>query len=200
MKVGILALQGDFEAHHRKLLELEVTPFYIKHPYQVSAVSALILPGGESTTMLRLLTAEFKQTLVDAIRSGLPVLATCAGCILLASGVSHPRQESLSLLDIDVTRNAYGRQRESFIERALSWTKIGADLVRELTMEKQESSLEGTFIRAPQITRTGSAVEVLIEYRNSPVLVRQRNILACTFHPELSDTSSTIHKMLTKLS
>lgn len=199
--IGILALQGDFEAHQRKLSELGVAPLLVKKPEQLAALSGLILPGGESTTMLRLLNADFQIAIKQAVDRKMTVLATCAGCILLAQHVSNPEQESLQLLDIDVTRNAYGRQVDSFITTALAWTTRGQDICRQVLRENSgEINQEGVFIRAPQIVRTGPGVEVLITERGLPVLVKQQNILAATFHPELSVTGSVVHRLLLALS
>ena len=147
--------------------------------------------------LLRLSRGALQTALKERIAAGLPVLATCAGTILLASGVENPRQESLGLLDIDVRRNAYGRQVDSFIDPSLSWTASGRAALDELDVGKRDSKMtvEGVFIRAPKITRVGSEAETLIERQGDPVFVRQGNIFAATFHPELSAKASSLHEL-----
>jgi pyridoxal 5'-phosphate synthase pdxT subunit len=198
--IGILALQGDFQAHQEKLHELGAKSLLIREPYQLNAVEGLIIPGGESTTMLKLLSLELREELTKRIQVGLPVFATCAGCILLAKHVIEPEQESFGLIDIDVRRNAYGRQVNSFITSNLKWTDRGLQATQHLNSVNNATELEGVFIRAPQITRTGSEVDVLIEHKNesnipSPVLVRQKNIFAATFHPELSSNCKIFYQL-----
>ncbi|MCC6221704.1 MAG: pyridoxal 5'-phosphate synthase glutaminase subunit PdxT, partial [Deltaproteobacteria bacterium] len=122
IKIGVLALQGDFQAHRDKLSSLGVSSIEVRKAEQLSNISGLILPGGESPAMLKLMDAKFRRSIRDIASDGLAVLATCAGIILLAKNVFSPRQESLNVLDIDVTRNAYGRQKDSFIEERLEWT------------------------------------------------------------------------------
>ena len=174
-RIGVLAVQGDFEAHARALRHVGAAPVLVKHARQVAQVEGLILPGGESTTLLKFLS---EDSLLEAIREmaakGRPVFGTCAGAILMASEVSHPPQRSLALMDITIRRNAYGRQLSSFIARGNAsgyWS---------------DASLEMVFIRAPIIERVGPGVEVMAECRGSAVLVRQQHLLAATFHPELT--------------
>jgi len=169
-RVGVLALQGDFEAHRKALERAGADAVEIRTARQLDEIDALILPGGESTTMLRLLDEE---ELFDPLRRfgrQKPIFGTCAGTILLATEVMNPAQRSLGLMDIAVERNGYGRQLDSRIV-TLPWNGAG---------------LEAVFIRAPIIRRTGQQVKVLAEYRGMPVLVQQGRHLAATFHPELT--------------
>jgi 5'-phosphate synthase pdxT subunit len=176
MKIGVLAIQGDFAAHARALVRSGVSPSEVRTEYDLYGIDGLILPGGESTTMLKLLTEENLIEPVKALAlSGRPLFGTCAGAILLAKEVANPAQPSLSLLDIGIERNAYGRQVDSFIGEA--WTVL------------EGGPLEAVFIRAPRIKRVGLEVEVLADVGGEPVFVREKNILAATFHQELTDDS-----------
>jgi 5'-phosphate synthase pdxT subunit len=184
MLCGVLALQGDWAAHAAVLRTLGVEFAHVRTARELDEVDALILPGGESTAMLRLMEEEgLAARLADRVRGGLPVLATCAGVILLA-GTTHPSQPSLGLLDIDVERNAYGRQVHSRV--------AAVELVDELGAHDK---IEGVFIRAPKITRIGADVIVLGRLGADPVLIRQGGIIAATFHPELTD-DHRIHRLL----
>jgi pyridoxal 5'-phosphate synthase pdxT subunit len=177
-RIGVLAIQGDFEAHASALREAGAEAVLVRKPEELASLDGLIVPGGESTTMLKFLERDnFLEKLTDFVRSK-PTFGTCAGCILLAQEVLHPRQQSLAVLDATVERNAYGRQIDSSIEQAES--KIGP--------------IEMVFIRAPRIVRVGNEVEVLAERDGSPVLVRQGHLLAATFHPELS-TDRRVHRL-----
>ncbi len=179
-KVGVLALQGDFEAHEKALRRAGAEPVEVRSAADLQKVSGLVIPGGESTTMLKLLEEE---KLVEPLREFAqehPVFGTCAGAILLASGVSHPSQPSLGLMDIDIERNAYGRQLDSRIAH--------------LRLEGTGAGLEAVFIRAPIIRRVGANVKVLAEYQDTPVLVEQGKHLVATFHPELTGDPS-VHLM-----
>jgi 5'-phosphate synthase pdxT subunit len=179
-KIGILAIQGDFSAHTKALTESGAEAVEIRNPSGLANIDALILPGGESTTMLKFLE---RGNFLDALKefaSQKPVFGTCAGSILLAREVRHPAQVSLGLLDAIVERNAYGRQIDSSILTAP--TALGAE------------PLEMVFIRAPRIVETGPEVEVLARRDGFPVLVRQGRILAATFHPELS-TDRRVHQL-----
>ena len=170
LRLGVLALQGDYQAHTKAFREAGVEPFEVRTADELKQADALVLPGGESTTMLKLL---HREKLWDGLRefvSSKPVFATCAGAILLAQQVTKPAQESLGAVDIDVERNGYGRQLQSSVEKV---PFEGVDL-------------EAVFIRAPIIRRTGAAVEVLASHNGHPVLVRQGKRLVATFHPELS--------------
>lgn len=176
-RVGVLALQGDFAAHAEALREAGAEPLLVRTPEALrfagsKSLDGLVLPGGESTTFLKFLE---RDNLLGALASFVrekPVFGTCAGCILLAHEVTHPAQQSLDAMDIDVERNAYGRQIDS--------------AVVEADTRLPGPPLEMVFIRAPLIRRAGPAVEVLAERDGFPVLVREGNCLASTFHPELS--------------
>ncbi len=204
MKVGVLALQGDFDAHLRKLRSCGVDGVEVRRAGELAGLNGLVIPGGESTTLLRLAGPELRAALVSAIKDGLPTLATCAGLILLANRVKNPSQESLELLDAGVERNGFGRQIDSFIEPELSLSSAGrAELAAALERSKGSdgssaepaADFEGVFIRAPRITDIGPNVKVLAELNGEPVLIRERNVLAGTFHPELSGGESPVHKL-----
>ncbi|MCI0349208.1 MAG: pyridoxal 5'-phosphate synthase glutaminase subunit PdxT [Acidobacteriales bacterium] len=171
--IGVLALQGDFDAHRRRVEELDANAVLVRKPEELDAVDALIIPGGESTTFLKFLEQDgFLEKLRQFVRTK-PTFGTCAGAILLAKEVENPPQQTLGALDIRVRRNAYGRQIESSIRQG------------ETTLDG--SPLEMVFIRAPRIEHVGKAVEVLAKASNDPVLVRQGKVMAATFHPELSE-------------
>ena len=184
LTIGVLALQGAYEAHAQTLRVLGATPKLVRVPEDLVGVAGLIMPGGESTTMLKFLERngffEVLQTFVQTT----PPFGTCAGAILLASQVEHPAQKSLGALDITVERNAYGRQIDSTILKAETALPGGP--------------LEMVFIRAPRITRVGPGVETLASREGFPVLVRSGHLLAATFHPELSD-DTRIHKLFLDL-
>ena len=185
MKVGILALQGDFEAHARVLARLGVEWSYVKRAEDLRGVDALILPGGESTTFLKLLEGNgFAEALRRLPAEGKPLFGTCAGAILLAKEVTRPGQPSLGLVDVTIERNAYGRQVESAVRRGRSTLK--------------DAPLEMVFIRAPIIRRVGEGVRVLAECDSLPVAVEQGNCLLATFHPELT-SDTTLHEHLLRL-
>lgn len=185
--VGLLALQGDFDAHRKALSERGVESVEIRVPSDLDGVAGLVLPGGESTTMLKLMEGTgLDSRLVDLIRAGLPVLATCAGVILLAREVRHPAQRSLPILDILVERNAYGRQIDSAV--------VDLEVADPRTLGS--ATLEGVFIRAPRVTEVGEGVRILARRGGDPVLLRQGKVLAATFHPELSPGSPVIDLFL----
>ncbi len=195
-RVGVLALQGNFEAHHQRLVELGEQPLLVKKASELDAISAIVLPGGESTTMLKLIDDVFFAKLQQLIRHGLPVLATCAGVILLAKGVTNPAQRSLAVLDVDVERNSYGRQVDSFIDAALPWTDAGRIWATSAlaSFPDEAAVLEAVFIRAPRITRTGKMVEILAANSDGdPLLIREGAIVAATFHPEQSLHARSVH-------
>jgi pyridoxal 5'-phosphate synthase pdxT subunit len=176
MKLGVLALQGAFREHVEALQALDADVSLVKRPEHLAGIDGIVLPGGESTTMDKLLdTSELREPLTARLRDGLPTLATCAGLILLASEVvdGRPDQRPLGLLDVTARRNGYGRQRESF-EAQLA--------VRDLP----GGTFRGVFIRAPKVERIGPAVDVLATHEDMPVLGRQARILFASFHPELS--------------
>jgi len=181
--VGVLALQGDFAAHRRALARLGAASVAVRKPADLAGVDALVLPGGESTAMLRGMDRDrLEAPLADFIRSGRPVLGTCAGAILLARRVRNPPQRSFGALDIDVERNGYGTQIDSFSA--------------PLEAEGPLTGLLGVFIRAPRIRRVGPDVTVLARERGEPVLVRHGPIWAATFHPELTDDDRVLRAWL----
>jgi len=187
MKVGVLAIQGDFDAHRRRLEELGADVTLVRKPEQLDEIEALVIPGGESTTFLKILGEKGFQKLGDFVRSK-PTFGTCAGCIMLAREVENPAQKGLGALDITVRRNAYGRQIDSFI----------APSSVEDAVEAGGGPLEMVFIRAPKIANVGPGVEVLARQGDDPVLVRQGKALAATFHPELSD-DRRVHAFFLKM-
>jgi pyridoxal 5'-phosphate synthase pdxT subunit len=185
VKIGILAVQGDFEAHAAMLAELGVETIEVRTVKDLEGCDGLILPGGESTTQLQFLQEE---GLCDAVRKfaadGHAIFGTCAGAILLATKVENPEQASLGLLEMTVLRNAYGRQ-------------IASDIVIGSCRLKDEP-LEMVFIRAPIIESVGAGVEVLAEYAGKPALVQKGRLMAATFHPELT-SDTTVHKHFLEL-
>jgi 5'-phosphate synthase pdxT subunit len=184
LTIGVLALQGAYEAHAQTLRLLGATPRLVRTPEDLEGIAGLIMPGGESTTMLKFLERNnFFATLQSFVHTT-PTFGTCAGAILLANEVQHPAQKSLNALDITVERNAYGRQ-------------IDSTILNEPT-SLPGGPLEMVFIRAPRITRTGPAVETLATREGCPTLVRSGNILAATFHPELS-SDTRVHKLFLDL-
>jgi pyridoxal 5'-phosphate synthase pdxT subunit len=169
-RIGVLALQGAFDAHARALERLGHETRRVRAPRDLEGLDGLVLPGGESTVQLRLLERFGLRDAVDAfVASGAPVLATCAGLILAAREVTNPAQPSFGWLDVSVARNAWGRQVESF------------------EAVDDSGQLPLVLIRAPRITRVGEGVEVLATLRGEPVLVRQANVTGATFHPELTE-------------
>src|SRR6202045_4578268 len=185
MKIGVLALQGDFDAHRRRLEELGAEVVLIKKPGQLDEIDGLVIPGGESGTFLKLLGEAGFEKLKQFVRVK-PTFGTCAGAILLANEVENPKQFGLGALDIRIPRNAYGRQIDSSIrEGKLLQDKMGNDKV--LALPTEDSPLEMVFIRAPKIERVGPGVEVIATEGDDPVAVRQGRVMAATFHPELSD-------------
>ena len=177
-RVGILGIQGGFEAHAKPLARLGVDVQTVRTAEELQQVDGLVLPGGESSTMIRVLRAVGLWEPLREFGQQKPMFGTCAGAILLARHVSAPEQESLGLLDINVERNAYGRQLDSHITR--------------LPVGEQE--VEAVFIRAPIIRHTGPDVQVLARHGDDAVLVEQGHLLAATFHPELSD-DTLVHEL-----
>jgi 5'-phosphate synthase pdxT subunit len=185
MRIGILAIQGDYEAHARMLERLGADYVFVRTPQEAAQVDAMILPGGESSTMLKFLEEEkLEAPLRDLAARGGAFFGTCAGAILLAREVRGPAQASLDLVDVTVTRNAYGRQLSSEVRQA------------ETTLK--DTPLEIVFIRAPIIDRIGPGVQVLASERGRPVLVREGKMLIATFHPELTD-DATVHEYFLKM-
>lgn len=185
VKIGILAVQGDFEAHAARLQQLGVEPVRVRRVSQLKGIEGLILPGGESTTQLQFLTEEgLAEAITERARQGLAIFGTCAGAILLAREVRNPQQPSLGLMDITVVRNAYGRQLESTVF-------AGRTVLRD-------EPLEMVFIRAPVIEQIGRGVTPLAWRDDRPVLVRQGRLLAATFHPELS-ADPLVHQYFLKI-
>ena len=175
--IGVLALQGDFDAHRRRLEELGAEVVLVRKPEQLDEIDGLIIPGGESSTFLKLLGEGGFEKLNRFVHTK-PTFGTCAGAILLAKQVEDPHQPGLNALDMTIRRNAYGRQIDSTILEAQ--TRLG------------EQPLEMVFIRAPRIEKVGEGVEVLAKRGDDPVLVRKGNVMAATFHPELS-TDTRVH-------
>jgi pyridoxal 5'-phosphate synthase pdxT subunit len=170
MNIGVLALQGDFDAHRKRLLELGAEVVLIKNPEQLEEIDGLIIPGGESSTFLKLLGEAGFEKLKEFVRVK-PTFGTCAGAILLAKEVENPSQSGLGAIDIAIRRNAYGRQMDSSIREG----------------SFRGSPIEMVFIRAPKIERVGEQVEILGSEGDDPVVVRQGKTMAATFHPELSE-------------
>jgi len=172
MKIGVLALQGDFDAHRQRLEQLGAEVVLVKKPEQLDNIDGLVIPGGESSTFLKLLGERGFEKLKEFVHSK-PTFGTCAGAILLAREVENPKQAGLGALDISIRRNAYGRQLESSIRQG----------------QFADTPIEMAFIRAPKIERIGNNVEVLATEGSDPVAVRQGKTMAATFHPELSEDS-----------
>jgi 5'-phosphate synthase pdxT subunit len=204
VRIGVLALQGDYARHVEALergcasrrassaeasrpseiasRQSEIEVVEVRKPEQLADVDGLIIPGGESTTLLRLMEDwAFVPALEKFHDAGHPIFGTCAGAILLAREVERPHQLSLGFIDITVERNAYGRQRESFVGTG------------QATLTGASAPLEMVFIRAPRIRRVGPGVETLARHGDEPVLTRQGSVLAGTFHPELTDDSA-VHR------
>ena len=189
MKLGVLALQGAFREHAEALTALGADVTFVKRPQHLAGLDAIVLPGGESTTMDKLLdSSELRAPLAECLSDGLPAFATCAGLILCADDVvdGRPDQQPLRLLDVTVRRNGYGRQRESF--------EVPLD-VRDLS----GGAFRGVFIRAPVVERAGPGVEVLAEYDGVPVFGRQGRIWFASFHPELSGDLRLHQRFLSEL-
>ena len=183
MKIGVLALQGAFSEHITILISLGVQPVEVRQAKELRGLDGLIIPGGESTTMLKLLRLEDLFEPLRRFGERRSIFGTCAGAILLANRVTSPDQESLGLMDIDVERNGYGRQLNSHVA---------------MLEDAEGGPLEAVFIRAPIIRRVGPAARVLAGYRGDPVLVEQGRHLAATFHPELT-ADARVHAWFLKM-
>jgi len=183
-RIGVLAIQGDYAAHAEALAESGAEPAEVRKPDQLAGLDGLILPGGESTTMLRFLQKHGFFEALEEFCANRPVFGTCAGAILLAREVRNPVQRSLGVLDAAIERNAYGRQIDSAILTAETALPGGP--------------LEMVFIRSPRIVQTGLGVEVLARRDGSPVLVRQGEVMAATFHPELT-SDRRVHRLFVQI-
>ncbi len=187
MRIGVLALQGDFALHEEALARLGVDSREVRRPTELDAVDGLIIPGGESTTLLTLMKAsEFVPALEKFHASGRPMFGTCAGLIVLAREVVNPEQFSLGFIDVTVERNAYGRQRESFESEG------------EATLDGPPRALKMVFIRAPRIRRLGPAVSRLASHGGECVMARQGTVVVAAFHPELTE-DPTVHRYFASL-
>lgn len=173
MNIGILALQGNVREHANMLLRLGAKPIKVKSPEDLTDIDALIIPGGESITIgLLMKKYQLDKAIKEKYKQGMPIYGTCAGAVVLAKDIIDKKQPKLALVDISIKRNEYGRQIDSF-EAELSIKDIG--------------NFKGVFIRAPVIKRFYNGVQILSEHKNSPVMVRQHNLLITTFHPELTN-------------
>ena len=181
MKIGVLAIQGDFDAHRKRLEQLGAKVVLVRKPEELDEVEGLVIPGGESGAFLRILGEEGMKKLADFVRAK-PTFGTCAGAIMLAKEITNPAQVGLGALDIGIRRNAYGRQIDSSIREG----KLG------------DAPVEMVFIRAPKIEKLGAGVEVIATEGDDPVAVRQGKIMAATFHPELSQ-DTRIHQAFLEL-
>jgi 5'-phosphate synthase pdxT subunit len=190
-RVGVLALQGDFEAHQRALTRAGADAVQVRTAEQLNDIDGLVIPGGESTTMLKLLNYMDLKEPLRRFAQEKPVFGTCAGAILLATDVQNPAQESFGVVDMTVERNAYGRQ----IDSRVATIEPG----EEFQQRAGAGDVEAVFIRAPIIRRTGPGVKVLAEYHGDPVLVEQGKHLIATFHPELTDDARVHRLFLGKL-
>lgn len=187
MKIGVLALQGDFALHAKALARMGVEAAEVRKPAELEAVDGLVIPGGESTTLLKLMDAwEFVPALEKFHTEARPIFGTCAGLIMLAREVLNPRQFSLGFIDVTVERNAYGRQKESF------------ETEGEATVEGAARPMRMVFIRAPRIRRVGPPVTPLAAHQGECVLAREGSVLVATFHPELSD-DTTVHRYFCRM-
>jgi pyridoxal 5'-phosphate synthase pdxT subunit len=187
--IGVLALQGDFDAHRRRLEELGARVVLVRKPDQLDEIDGLVIPGGESSTFLKLLGETGFEKLKGFVRAK-PTFGTCAGAILLATEVENPKQAGLGAIDIAIRRNAYGRQLESSIREGTFLQSNGR--------KQTELPIEMVFIRAPKIERVGPSVEVIATEGEDPVVVKQGSAVAATFHPELSE-DKRIHQVFLNL-
>jgi pyridoxal 5'-phosphate synthase pdxT subunit len=190
-RIGILALQGDFEAHGKAVERAGAEAVYVRTAADLESIDGLIIPGGESTTMLKLLHMENLLEPLAEFGRKKPIFGTCAGAILLANRVSNPSQESLGLVDLAIERNGYGRQIDSRV--------VSIDADPTFGKRTRPGSLEAVFIRAPIIREVGPTAQVLAEYEGDPVLVEAGRHLISTFHPELTGDSRVHELFLSKL-
>ncbi|MBO8160030.1 MAG: pyridoxal 5'-phosphate synthase glutaminase subunit PdxT [Thermosipho sp. (in: Bacteria)] len=181
MKIGVSGIQGDFREHKLMLEKMGIETVVVRKPEELDFVDGLIIPGGESTTMIRIMKMiGFYDALKKKIEAGFPVFGTCAGMIVLSKEVTNFNQDSLKAIDIKVERNAYGRQVDSF--------------ETDIQIKDFKKPFRAIFIRAPKVVEYGEDVEVLSEYNGSPILLRQGKILVASFHPELTDDAE-IHEL-----
>lgn len=173
MSIGILALQGGYEAHAKKLQQLDVDWHYVRYAEELVHATGLIIPGGESTTALKLLNEDLFNAIKHCGNSGIPIFGTCAGAILLANKVLAPAQSSLGLVDLTIERNAFGRQLSSHIARGQTHLK--------------NDPIELVFIRAPRFSYFSPETKVLVKYEEDAVCIEQKNYILATFHPELTE-------------
>jgi 5'-phosphate synthase pdxT subunit len=192
VKIGVLALQGDFALHVKALARCRadgaaITVVEVRKPEELEDLDGLIIPGGESTTLLKLMDEwQFVPALEKFHAGGKPIFGTCAGLILLAREVTSPHQFSLGFIDLGVERNAYGRQRESFAAEG------------EAELEGGRRPIEMVFIRAPRIRRVGPGVETLARHRDEPVMAREGRVLVASFHPELTGDTA-VHEYFCRM-
>ena len=185
MSIGILALQGNVDKHQQALTALGVSSTCVTLPEHLAGLSGLIMPGGETTAMLKLMAPyDFMSAIKSFHAQGGAILGICAGAILLAKGVT-PQQSSLGLIDIDIKRNAYGRQLDSFTA-----------ITRECNPKLKVSELPLVFIRAPKIHRVGQECQILACYQEEPIWVAQENLMAATFHPEMTQDQTVLKRFL----
>lgn len=190
-RIGVLALQGDFEAHAKVFRELGADTIEVRKASQLDEIDGLVIPGGESTTMLKLLNLEGLMEPLRRFGRSRPLFATCAGAILLAREVRNPVQESLGLADITIERNAYGRQLDSRVAKISTETAANGHF--------PQGEIEAVFIRAPIIRRVGDGIQVLASYQGDPVLIEAGPHVIATFHPELSSGHAVQSLFLAKV-
>ena len=187
MKIGVLALQGDFALHRQALDRMGVESVEVRKPAELEAVDGLIIPGGESTALVKLMDAwDFVPALEKFHAASKPIFGTCAGLIVLAREVLNPDQSSLGLIDVTVERNAYGRQKESFESEG------------EAMLEGERRPVRMVFIRAPRVRRVGPTVTPLASHAGECVMAREGSVLVATFHPELTD-DPTVHRYFRRM-
>jgi len=187
MRIGVLALQGDFTLHRQALDRVGAESAEVRQPGELEAVDGLIIPGGESTTLLKLMESwEFVPALEKFHAAGKPIFGTCAGLIVLAQEVQNPKQFSLGFIDVTVERNAYGRQKESF------------ETEGDATLDGEQRPVKMVFIRAPRIRRVGPTVTPLAAHRGECVMAQEGSVLVAAFHPELTD-DPTVHRYFCRM-
>lgn len=194
-KVGVLALQGDFAAHVAALQRAGAEAIEVRDASQFHSIGGLVIPGGESTTMLKLLHYDGLFEALEKFGREKPIFGTCAGAILLANKVTNPAQESLGLMDLEIERNAYGRQIDSRVSKIDAAPELSGSRERG----DQDGKMEAVFIRAPIIRSAGPHVKVLATYSGAPVLVEEGRHMAATFHPELTSDLRVHRRFLEKV-